>query len=201
MASANHADHLGVPQHQGAVRPADLPTRSTQVGGPCWWAASRRARCCWTTSAGRNLYLLATGTGLAPFMSLVKTRPRMSMFYRGPDPYGPPRANSPTPTISRRSCPQNHLGEDTRRQAQLTTATVTGEPSDTRGPHHHLIETSMLFNVWSLAVPAITWSITRARLRQHSDAGRDRRAAAGGRLREGNNAPPAIRVERAFAER
>ena len=50
MASPNHCRDAGIPQHQGAGRAADVQACSTcRLATRCWSAASRWARCCWTT--------------------------------------------------------------------------------------------------------------------------------------------------------
>ena len=55
---------------------------------------------------GRNLFLLGTGTGLAPYLSLVKDPETYERFERVVVVHGCPVAtrNSPTATISRTIC-------------------------------------------------------------------------------------------------
>ena len=62
-----------LPQHQGAGRAAHLAACSTCARATsCWSAASPPARwCCDDLTPGRRLYLLCTGTGAAPFLSLI----------------------------------------------------------------------------------------------------------------------------------
>jgi ferredoxin-NADP reductase len=70
-------------QHQGARRAADLAAPASEAGDPI--IVGRKATGTLlldNLQPGRNLYLLGTGTGLAPFLSLVKDPETYERFER-----------------------------------------------------------------------------------------------------------------------
>ncbi len=64
----------GVLQHQGARRPADLAPAAPPAGRRAddQHASPPAPWCSATCYPGKHLYLLGTGTGLAPFMSVIQ---------------------------------------------------------------------------------------------------------------------------------
>ncbi len=151
---------------------------------------------------GRNLYLFATGTGLAPFMSFVEDPDVYDMFDRVILTHTVRRvaelayADRLTHELPR----HEFLGEYVREKLVFY-PTVTGEPFQTPGRITDLIRTGRLFA--DLGVPPIDPEHDRAMLcgstpmlAEVSGLLRD----AG--LREGHNdAPAEFVIEKAFAER
>ena len=71
---------------------------------------------------GKRLYLLGTGTGLAPFMSIIRDPETYERFEHGDRRArrAARRAISATATTSRTSCPTHELvGEQVKREAPL----------------------------------------------------------------------------------
>jgi ferredoxin/flavodoxin---NADP+ reductase len=94
----------------------------------------------------KRLYLLATGTGLAPFMSIIRDPETYERFERVVVVHGVRRASDLgySHTIER-ELPQHELVGDQVKQQLLYYPTVTREPFRNQGRITRLVETGKLF--------------------------------------------------------
>ena len=94
---------------------------------------------------GRHLYLLSTGTGIAPFMSLIKDPEPYERFETVVLVHGCRRVSDLAyRDVITRELPQHELiGETVRRQLRYC-PTVTREPFERQGRITHLMETGQL---------------------------------------------------------
>jgi ferredoxin--NADP+ reductase len=151
---------------------------------------------------GRNLYLFATGTGLAPFMSLVEDPDLYDMFDRVILTHTVRRVGelAYADRLSRELPEHEFLGEEVREKL-IYYPTVTGEPFHTPGRITDLIRSGRLFV--DLGVPAIDPEHDRVMLCGSTPmlaevSGLLKQAG----LHEGHNdAPAEYVIEKAFAER
>ncbi|MBV9654065.1 MAG: ferredoxin--NADP reductase [Acetobacteraceae bacterium] len=151
---------------------------------------------------GRNLYLFATGTGLAPFMSLVEDPDLYDLFDRVILTHTVRRVPelAYAERLTRELPDHAFLGEEVRNKL-VYYPSVTGEPFKTQGRITDLIRSGRLFA--DLAVPPIDPEHDRAMLCGSTPmlaevSGLLEQAG----LREGHNdAPAEYVIEKAFAER
>lgn len=102
--------------------------------------------------AGRNLYLLGTGTGLAPFLSLVKDPETYQRFERVVVVHGCRWIKELAyGELLEKTLPDNELIGDTVRGQLLYYPTVTREPFVHEGRISLLLENGKLFNDLGLA--------------------------------------------------
>jgi hypothetical protein len=93
---------------------------------------------CWSTTCcpGKRLYLLATGTGLAPFMSIIRDPGDLrALPARGGGPRrAPGERPRATAATSRRSCPPTSWSGELVQSSCSTTPPSPASPSATRAP-------------------------------------------------------------------
>jgi len=203
LASANYEDHLEflsikVPNGPLTSRLAHLRAGDTVLVGrkPTGTLLLDNLR------PGRNLYLLATGTGLAPFMSLIKDPAAYERFDQVILTHTVRLAGELAyANHIRHELPQHEfLGEEVAAKLRYY-PTVTREEFATRGRITHLIETGKLFA--DLDIPALDPEHDRVMICGSTEmlADTERLLVARG-FDEGNNAAPgSYVVEKAFAER
>jgi ferredoxin--NADP+ reductase len=203
LASANYEDHLEflsikVPNGPLTSRLGHLQVGDTVLVGrkPTGTLLLDNLR------TGRNLYLLATGTGLAPFMSLIKDPASYERFDRV--------ILTHTVRMSGELAYANHirhelprhefLGEDIAAKLSYY-PTVTREEFMTRGRITSLIETGKLFA--DLSLPPLDPEHDRVMICGSTEMLADTERLLQERgFDEGNNAAPgSYVVEKAFAER
>lgn len=103
---------------------------------------------------GRRLYLLGTGTGLAPFMSIVRDPETYEAFERVVIVHGVRwKSELGYSDYIREELPQNELVGDLVRQKLLYYPTVTRESSEHQGRITSLIGSGRLFS--ELGLPAL----------------------------------------------
>jgi len=151
---------------------------------------------------GRNLYLLATGTGLAPFMSLIKDPVAYERFDRVILTHTV-RLVGELAYVNhiRHELPSHEfLGEDIAAKL-LYYPTVTREEFQTRGRITSLIESGKIFT--DLSIPELDPAYDRVMICGSNEMLADtERLLVDRGFDEGNNARPgSYVVEKAFAER
>ena len=203
MASANYEDHLEflsikVPDGPLTSRLAHLRVGDIVLVGrkPTGTLLLDNLR------PGRNLYLLATGTGLAPFMSLIKDPASYERFDRVILTHTVRRVGELAYVNHiRHELPRHEfLGEEIAAKL-LYYPSVTREEFQTRGRITSLIESGKIFS--DLSMPPLDPAADRAMLCGSTAMLTDTEALLVGRgFDEGNNAAPgSYVVEKAFAER
>lgn len=104
---------------------------------------------------GKNLYLLGTGTGLAPYMSIIKDPETYSRFEKVILVHGVRQVNELAyADYIKEELPQNEFFGDEVRQKLIYYPTVTREPYVNRGRLTDLIESGKLFQDIGLPFPA-----------------------------------------------
>lgn len=95
---------------------------------------------------GKHLYLLATGTGLAPFLSIIKDPETYERFEKVVLFHGVRYANELAYTdFITRELPRNEYFGDSVREKLIYYPSVTREPFRQQGRVTHLIESGKLF--------------------------------------------------------
>lgn len=103
---------------------------------------------------GKRLYLLATGTGLAPFMSIIRDPATYERFESVALVHGVRRvSDSAYRSFIEQELPRHELVGDPVRQQLLYYPTVTREPYRNQGRISDLLETGKLAQ--DLALPAV----------------------------------------------
>ena len=150
---------------------------------------------------GKNLYLLSTGTGLAPFMSVIRDPDTYERFEKVILVHGVREVKELAyRDYITRDLPQHEfLGEMVSKQL-LYYPTVTREPFEHQGRITDLIETGRLFA--DLGLPALNPDTDRVMICGSSAMLRDLKHLCEARgLKEGNTSTPgAFVIERAFAD-
>ena len=151
---------------------------------------------------GRNLYLLGTGTGLAPFMSIIKDPETYDRFERVILVHGCRQISELAygETITDRLPADEFVGEQVSRQL-IYYPTVTREPFRNRGRLTDLIENGKLFQ--DLGLSDMDVGCDRFMLCGGPEMIRDTRALLQDRdYREGNHGEPGhFVIEKAFVEK
>jgi ferredoxin/flavodoxin---NADP+ reductase len=151
---------------------------------------------------GRNLYLLSTGTGLAPFLSIIKDPETYERFEKVVLVHGCRHVNelAYAERITQELPNDEFIGEAVRAKL-IYYPTVTREPFRNRGRITDLITTKRLFE--DVSVAPIAPDLDRAMLCGSPDMLAELKALLlGCGMTEGSNAAPAeFVIEKAFVER
>ena len=151
---------------------------------------------------GRNLYLLGTGTGLAPFMSIIRDPETYERFEKVVLLHGCRQVAELAygETITRVLPEDEFLGEEIRGKL-IYYPTVTREPFRNRGRITDLITSNKLFD--DIGVPPMTQEDDRVMICGSPDMLRDLKLLLEARdFVEGNHGEPGdFVVEKAFVER
>ena len=152
--------------------------------------------------SGRNLYLLGTGTGLAPFLSIIKDPETYERFERVMLVHGCRQVSELAygETITRDLPQDEFLGEAVSRQL-IYYPTVTRQPFRNRGRVTDLLASGKL--TAELGLPDLDAAQDRAMICGSPEMLRDTKALLLERgFAEGNQGEPGqFVVEKAFAER
>ncbi len=150
---------------------------------------------------GKRLYLLSTGTGLAPFMSVIRDPATYEAFEQVVLVHGVRQSDELAyHDLVVEHLPQHEfLGQMVSKQL-LYYPTVTRESYRTMGRVTHLIESGKMFE--DLKLPALDLTHDRLMVCGSPDMLKDLRHLLEGRgFKEGNTSKPGdFVVERAFAE-
>lgn len=153
--------------------------------------------------AGRTVYMFATGTGLAPFMSLIRDPETYARFDRVVLVHGVRYVSELAySNYIQHELPQHPLVGDDARHKLLYYPTVTREPFRNQGRITGLIETGALTK--ALGLPALDAQHDRAMICGGPDMLRDTRAGLdklGFQVSPGIGEPGDYVIERAFAEK
>jgi ferredoxin--NADP+ reductase len=200
--SANHEPHLeflsikvpggALTARLQSIRPDDPIVVGRRPTGTLLIANLRPAR---------NLYLLATGTGLAPFMSVIKDPETYERFEKVVLVHGVRRARELAYRDHiTRELPRHELLGDLVRRRLLYVPTVTREPFERRGRIQQLIESGELSR--ALGMPDLAPADDRVLICGSPAMLRDLKRLCEERgFEEGNSgAPGDFLIERAFAE-
>ena len=151
---------------------------------------------------GRNLYLVGTGTGLAPFMSIVKDPETYERFEHIVLLHGCRQVNELAygETITRTMPDDEYVGESVREKL-IYYPTVTREPFRNRGRVTDLMTSGKLFE--DISLPGLDAAHDRVMLCGSPQMLVDLRAELDGRgFIEGNHGVPGDYViEKAFVEK
>jgi len=150
---------------------------------------------------GKHLYLLSTGTGLAPFMSVIRDPATYERFEKVVLVHGVRQVNELAyhDYITKELPAHEFLGEMVSQQL-LYYPTVTREPYRHQGRITDLIDNGQLFA--DLGLPALNPETDRVMICGSSAMLRDLKALCEARgLAEGNTSTPgAFVIERAFVD-
>ena len=151
---------------------------------------------------GRNLYLLGTGTGLAPFMSIIRDPETYERFEKVVLLHGCRQVAELAygETITRVLPEDEFLGEEIRSKL-IYYPTVTREPFRNRGRITDLITSNKLFD--DIGLPPMTQEDDRVMICGSPDMLRDLKSLLEARdFVEGNHGEPGdFVVEKAFVDR
>lgn len=151
---------------------------------------------------GRHLYLLGTGTGLAPFLSIVKDPETYERFERVVLVHGCRQINELAygETITR-DLPEHEFVGEAVKEKLIYYPTVTREPFHNRGRITDLIASGQLFS--DIGLPPMSVEADRFMLCGSPHMLADARVLLKERgMREGNHGEPGHYViEKAFVER
>lgn len=151
---------------------------------------------------GRNLYLLGTGTGLAPFLSIIRDPETYERFERVVLVHGCRQVNelAYSELLSKRLPEDEFLGEEIREKL-IYYPTVTREPFRNRGRITDLITSNALFD--DIGLPPLDVACDRVMMCGSPQMIQDLRAILIGRdFQEGNHGEPGhFVIEKAFVER
>lgn len=151
---------------------------------------------------GRHLYLLGTGTGLAPFLSIIRDPETYERFEKVVLLHGCRQVAELAygETITRVLPEDEFLGDEIRSKL-IYYPTVTREPFRNRGRITDLITSNKLFD--DIGLPPITQEDDRVMICGSPDMLRDLKALLEARdFVEGNHGEPGdFVVEKAFVER
>jgi ferredoxin--NADP+ reductase len=155
LASANYEDQLEFFSIKVEDGPLTSRLRRLKKGDPI--LVSRKATGTLVLdnlSPGRNLYLLATGTGLAPFLSLIKDPETYERFERVVVVHGCRRAAELAyGDFIANVLPGDELVGESTREKLIYYPTVTREPFRHNGRISLLMETGRLFDDIGLPSP------------------------------------------------
>lgn len=203
IASANYDDHLEFLSIKVPDGPLTSRLQHLKEGDPI--IVGRKATGTLVLDNlmhGRNLYLLGTGTGLAPFLSLIRDPETYERFEKVILLHGCRQvAELAYGELITRDLPQDeYLGEEVR-QKLIYYPTVTREPFRNRGRITDLITTKKLFN--DIGLPPLDTENDRLMLCGSPQMIRDLKNILEERgFIEGNHGEPGhFVIEKAFVER
>ena len=150
---------------------------------------------------GKNLYLLATGTGLAPFLSIIKDPVSYERFEKVILVHCCRYASELVyQELILKDLPQNEFFGEEVGQKLIYYPTVTREEYPTQGRITHLIETGRLFS--DIGLPPLTSENDRVMICGNPNMMNELTDTLKGRgFKLGtNNAPGDFVIEKAFAE-
>lgn len=203
MASANYEDHLEffsikVPNGPLTSRLQHIKVGDTVLVGrkPTGTLLTDNLR------PGRNLYLFSTGTGLAPFMSLIRDPEMYGKFDKVILTHGVRyKAELAYQELITRELPDNEFFGDLVREKLVYYPTVTREPFKTQGRLTDLIHTGRM--AADLGLPDLDPGLDRAMICGGPDMLADLKQMLEERgFKEGSSNDPAdFVVEKAFVEK
>lgn len=203
MASANYEDHLEffsikVPNGPLTSRLQHIKVGDTVLVGrkPTGTLLTDNLR------PGRNLYLFSTGTGLAPFMSLIRDPEMYGKFDKVILTHGVRyKAELAYQELITRELPDNEFFGDLVREKLVYYPTVTREPFKTQGRLTDLIHTGRM--TADLGLPDLDPGLDRAMICGGPDMLADLKQMLEERgFKEGSSNDPAdFVVEKAFVEK
>ncbi|CAG4884149.1 Ferredoxin--NADP reductase [Georgfuchsia toluolica] len=152
---------------------------------------------------GKHLYLFSTGTGLAPFLSIIKDPETYQRFEKVVLVHGVRQIDELAyKDVITEELPSNeYFGEDVRRKL-IYYPTVTREPFRNRGRLTDLIESGKLFE--DIGLPALDPAVDRAMICGSPTMLKDASAlldARGFKISRHIGAPGDYVIERAFVEK
>jgi ferredoxin/flavodoxin---NADP+ reductase len=151
---------------------------------------------------GRQLYLISTGTGLAPFMSIIRDPATYERFDTIVLVHGC-RVIAELAYGERitQEIPNDEFIGELAKEQLIYYPTVTREPFENRGRVTDLITSGTLFK--DVGLPAFDPQVDRVMLCGNPDLIRDMRVilADGGFSEGSNNNPAEFLIEKAFVER
>src|SRR3954449_2292873 len=203
VASANYEDRLEFFSIKVADGPLTSHLQHLKVGDPV--IVSRKATGTLVIdnlASGRNLYLVGTGTGLAPFLSVIKHPETYERFDKIVLLHGCRRVKELAyGEMITEKLPNDELIGDCIRSQLIYYPTVTRDPFRNRGRITDLITSGKLFA--DIGLPALEAEHDRVMICGSPALVTDTRALLTGRgFVEGNHGEPAqFVVEKAFAER
>jgi ferredoxin--NADP+ reductase len=151
---------------------------------------------------GRNLYLLGTGTGLAPFLSIIKDPETYDRFERVVLVHGCRKIEELAyGDLITEKLPEDELVGDIVREGLIYYPTVTREPFRNTGRITDLMSSNKLFD--DIGLPPMDREMDRFMLCGSPDMIRDTRELLLGRdYVEGNHGEPGhFVIEKAFVEK
>ncbi len=164
IASANHADHLEFFSIKVQDGPLTSRLQHLQEGQDIMVSKKPTGTLVVTDLLpGKNLYLFGTGTGLAPFLSLIQDPETYERFEKVVLVHGVRQINelAYSDFISRELLDHEFLGEDAREKL-IYYPTVTREPFRNRGRLTDLIDSGKLFE--DIGLPPLDPAHDRAML-------------------------------------
>ena len=203
VVSANYEEHLEFFSIKVQNGPLTSKLQHLQVGDPI--VVSRKATGTLVLdnlTSGRNLYLLGTGTGLAPFLSIIKDPETYDRYEKVVLIHGCRHVNELAygETITK-DLPSDEMVGELIRDQLLYYPTVTREPFRNRGRITDLITTGKLFE--DLGLDTLDQSCDRAMMCGSPAMLADLKSLLEERgFKEGNHGEAAdFVVERAFVEK
>ena len=155
IASPNHEEHLEFFSIKVADGPLTSRLQHLREGDPI--VVSKKPTgtlVLHDLNPGKNLYLLATGTGLAPFLSVIQDPENYTRFEKVVLVHGVRFVSELAYTdFITRALPQNEYFGDLVREQLIYYPTVTREPFQNTGRITHVIETGKLFD--DIGLPAL----------------------------------------------
>jgi ferredoxin--NADP+ reductase len=202
IASANYEEHLEFLSIKVPDGPLTSKLQHIQVGDTIIVGRKPTGTLlCDYLLPGKNLYLMGTGTGLAPFMSIIRDPETYERFEKVILVHGVRQVNELAyhDYITQELPAHEFLGEMVSQQL-LYYPTVTREPYKNQGRVTDLIENGKLFS--DLALPPLNPETDRVMICGSPEMLKDLKRICEERgLKEGNTSTPgAFVIERAFAE-
>lgn len=204
IASANYEEHLEFLSIKVANGPLTSRLQHLRVGDPV--LVSRKPTGTLVLHdllPGKHLYLFATGTGLAPFMSVIQDPQTYERFEKVVLFHGVRRISELAyADFITRTLPQNEYFGDAVAQQLIYYPAVTREAFRNRGRLHDLIETGKLFA--DIGLPPLDPARDRAMLCGSPAMLKDATALLnrrGFRISPHTGVPADYVIERAFVER
>jgi len=202
IASANYEEHLEFLSIKVPDGPLTSKLQHIQVGDTIIVGRKPTGTLlCDYLLPGKNLYLMGTGTGLAPFMSIIRDPETYERFEKVILVHGVRQVNELAyhDYITQELPANEFLGEMVTNQL-LYYPTVTREPYKNQGRVTELMENGKLFA--DLGLPPLNPETDRVMICGSPEMLKDLKRICEERgLKEGNTSTPgAFVIERAFAE-
>ena len=202
IASANYEEHLEFLSIKVPDGPLTSKLQHIQVGDTIIVGRKPTGTLlCDYLLPGKNLYLMGTGTGLAPFMSIIRDPETYERFEKVILVHGVRQVNELAyhDYITQELPAHEFLGEMVSQQL-LYYPTVTREPYKNQGRVTELMENGKLFA--DLGLPTLNPETDRVMICGSPEMLKDLKRICEERgLKEGNTSTPgAFVIERAFAE-